>query len=115
LEIRTLLYHENTALLVNPSKYIASDEDLKSYEAMKKMINDVSAMYKISINKKILEGNPVKSITTSLPDYNLLIADAQGFKYRGFVSSFLNPDVFWGIIRNSVTSTLLLPLVEELL
>jgi len=115
LEITSSLHNEITALLVNPSKYISSDEDLDEFQAMKKTINDVSSMYKISVNKNILEGNPVKSIVPSLPEFNLLITGSEGWKHRHWFPSFLNPDAVWDIVRASSISTLLLPAVEELL
>ncbi|KPJ97454.1 MAG: hypothetical protein AMK71_13310 [Nitrospira bacterium SG8_35_4] len=115
LEITSSLHNEITALLVNPSKYISSDEDLDEFQAMKKTINDVSSMYKISVNKIILEGNPVKSILSSLPDFNLLITGTEGWKHQNWFPSFLSPDVVWNIVRDSSISTLLLPVVEEIL
>jgi hypothetical protein len=115
LEITSSLHNEITALLVNPSKYISSDVDVSEFQAMKKTINDVSSMYKMSVNKIVLDGNPVKSISASLPGFNLLIAGTEGWKRRKWVPSFLSPDVIWNIVRESGISTLLLPVVEELL
>jgi Trk K+ transport system NAD-binding subunit len=115
LEITTSLHNEITALLVNPSKYISTDEDVNEFQAMKKTINDVSSMYKMSVDKKILEGNPVTSIMASLSDYNLLITGTEKWESRRWVPSFLNPDVAWNIIRDANISTLLLPVVEEIL
>ncbi len=115
LEITSSLHNEITALLVNPSKYISSDEDFNEFQAMKKIINDVSSMYKMSVDKKILNGNPVKSIIASLSDFNLLITGTEGRKKGSWFHSFLSPDVGWNIVRESSISTLLLPVVEELL
>ena len=115
MEISQSLNNEVTVLVVNPSKYISSDDDIHSFEFMKKTINDVSSMYKISIDKKTLSGNPVKSISQALPEYNLFIADARKWKEQGWLMSALNPDVLWHIIREAGISTLLLPLMEEYL
>lgn len=115
LEIALSLNNEVTATLVKPSKYISSDEDVKDFEGMKKTINDVSLMYKLSVKMNILEGNPVKSIIESLKNYNLLVADVSGWKSRKWFSSFINPDIAWHIIKASGISTLLLPHVEEAL
>ncbi len=115
LEMTSSLHNEITALLVNPSKYISSDEDVNEFQSMKKTINDVSSMYKISVHKKFLEGNPVKSISASLPGFNLLITGTEGWKTRRWVPSFLSPDVVWNIVRESPISTLLLPVIEEFL
>lgn len=115
MEIAMSLNNEVTALLVNPSKYISSNNDLDEFGAIKKMINDMSSMYKISIVKKMLEGNPVKSITAILPEYNLLIADVGKWLEHKWIPQFLNPDVLWNIVRDAPISTLLLPVVEEFL
>lgn len=115
LEMTSSLHNEITALLVNPSKYISADEDYDQFEAMQKTINDVSSMYKLSINKTVLDGNPVKSIVASSSDFNLLIAGTEGWTHRNWVSSLLSPDIAWNIIRQTSISTLLLPVVEELL
>ncbi|MCK5504853.1 MAG: hypothetical protein KAJ10_06805, partial [Thermodesulfovibrionia bacterium] len=60
-------------------------------------------------------GNPVKLITESLRNYNLLTVDTGGLKEQKWFSSFLNPDIAWHIIKNSSISTLLLPRAEETL
>lgn len=115
MEISQSVNSEVTVLAVHPSKYISDDEDMHSFESMKKTVNEVSAMYKISIDKKALSGNPVKSITEALPGYNLLIADARNWKQQGWLLAALNPDVLWHIIREAEMSTLILPFMEEYL
>lgn len=115
LEITTSLHNELSALLVNPSKYISSHDDVDEFQAMKKTIDDVSSMYRISIEKSILEGNPVTSVASALSEFNLLITGIEGEKNRKWVPSFLNPDVGWSIVRRSPISTLLLPVLEEIL
>ena len=114
-EIAASLQNEITALIVNPSKYISTDEDVTQFEALKKDLNDLSSMYKMSLNKKSIEGNPVKSITSALIDFNLLITGAAGLERRNWFTSLLNPDVVWHIVRKSCISVLLLPKVKELL
>ncbi len=115
LGIALSLHNEVTALLVKPSKYISSDEDIKNFEGIKKIINDVSLMYKARVKTTVLDGNPVKLITESLRNYNLLTVDTGGLKEQKWFSSFLNPDIAWHIIKNSSISTLLLPRAEETL
>jgi Trk K+ transport system NAD-binding subunit len=115
LEISASLNNEVTAILTNPSKYISSDEDLNTFDEMKKTINEVSLMYKSSVKKDILNGNPVKSITESLGDYNLLITEPEGWGHDRWFSHFLNPDIIWHIFARSFISTLLLPHAEEAL
>jgi Trk K+ transport system NAD-binding subunit len=86
LEISSSLHNEVTATLVKPSKYISDDDDIKKFEDMKKRINEVSLMYKMSMKTDVIEGNPVKMIIDSLKNYNLLIADVGGWKSRRWFS-----------------------------
>ncbi len=115
LEIASSLNNEVSTLLVNPPQYISSDEDVDAFEEMKKMINEVSLMYKLSVKKEVLDGNPVKSVTGTLKDYNLMIADIGGWKKERLLIPFLNPDTSWLILKEFMISTLLLPQVEEAL
>ena len=115
LEISASLNNEVTALLVNPSRYISTGNDMQAFEAIKKTINEVSTMHKVGINKKHLVGNPVKAVTRILSGFNLLIVDSKGWKQQTILPPFLNPDTVWHIIRKSTISTLLLPPVEEYL
>ncbi|MBC8413445.1 TrkA family potassium uptake protein [bacterium] len=115
LEVSTSLQNEVTALLVNPSKYISSDEDMHEFESMKKNINDVSSIYKTSVKKEILQGNPIKSITASLNLFNFLITGTESWSDRNWYPAFLNPDISWNIVRESSISTMLIPSTEELL
>jgi Trk K+ transport system NAD-binding subunit len=113
LEISSSLNNEVSAVLAKPSKYISSDDDIKKFEELKKTINDLSVIYKVRVKTELLDGNPVKLITGSLMDYNLLIADVIGWKNQKWFSPFLNPDIMWHIIKATDISTLLLPHVEE--
>jgi hypothetical protein len=115
LEISPALNNEVTASVVKPSKYISSDQDIKSFESFKKTINDIGLMYKSSIKTQLLDGNPVKLITSSLNNYNLLIAEPYIWKIQKRFTSIINPDILWYIIKDSKISTLLLPHVEEAL
>jgi Trk K+ transport system NAD-binding subunit len=115
LEISASLNNEITAMLTNPSKYISSDEDLRKFDEMKKAINEVSLMYKSSVIKDTLNGNPVKSITEALRGYNLMITDPEGWIHDRWYSHFLSPDIIWHIFKSSNISTLLLPHAEEAL
>jgi hypothetical protein len=113
-EISRSLNNEITAFLTRPSKYISSDEDVDGFEGMKKTINDMVIMHRSSINTIIEDGNPVRIISGSLKNYNLLIASVSGWKQRQWLS-ILSPDIPWHIIKDSSISTLLLPYVEEAL
>ncbi len=115
LEMSALLSSEVTALLVNPSKYISSDEDLLAHDLMKKSVHDAGSIHKMSINSKALDGNPVKAVVADLPQYNLLVSDTGGWKQQGWIQQMLNPDAVWHIVSQSEISTLLLPVVDELL
>lgn len=115
MEIAISLNNEVAALLVKPSHYISSEDDLNNFDDMKLTINSLSTMYKQRVNKITLEGNPVRSIIAELTGHDLLIADIKGWKQQGWFSSALNPDVIWHIVRDSERSTMLLPLVKEFL
>ncbi|MDH4028997.1 MAG: hypothetical protein OEU95_09230, partial [Nitrospirota bacterium] len=115
LELVSALNNEVTALLVKPSRYISGDEDVITYNEMKKTINDMSMMYKICIMSKVLDGNPVRSITGALADFNIFIADIGGWKGRSWLTQVISPDVVWHILKKTSISTLLLPHVEEAL
>lgn len=113
LEIAASVHNEVSALLVRPSQYISSDEEFGDFDEKKKTISWIGLMYKSSIKTDILEGNPVRVITDTLKEFNLMVVDTYGWKRRGWLSSVLNPDVIWHIIRRSPVSTLLIPPVEE--
>jgi hypothetical protein len=115
LEIASSLNNDVTALMVKPSKYIASDEGFLHFDEIKKSINEISFMYKARVNIKILEGNPVKAVKEALKDYNLMIINPVSWKIPRWHIPFLNPDVAWDIIRNASVSTLILPHEEEAL
>jgi len=114
LEISHSLNNEITAFLTRPSKYISSDEDIDEFEDMNRTINDISIMYRSSIKTIIKDGNPVRLISGSLKDYNLLIANVSGWKQKRWFSIF-SPDIPWHIIKDARISTLLLPYVKEAL
>ncbi len=113
LEIAGSVNNEISALLVQPSKYIASDSDLKDFESSRKSITELSLMYKASVNTPVLQGNPVKAVIKALPGYNLLLIDTGSLKKGGRLSGLLNPDVLWHIVKRSTVSTLFIPPIEE--
>lgn len=113
VEIASSLNNEVTASLVRPSKYISSEEDIEEFEAMKKEVNDISLMYKLSIKTSVQDGNPVKIVTAFSKDFHLLIAESNSWKSTGLFSGLLKPDVPWHIIKNSDISVLLLPAAKE--
>lgn len=115
LEIASSLNNEVTAIMVKPSKYIESDEGLLLFDETKKSINEISLMYRASVNISILQGNPVKVMKEALKEYNLMVADADSWKRPKWHVPLLSPDVAWHIIRGAGISTLILPHEEEAL
>ena len=113
LEISSSLNNEVSALLVQPSKYIASDEDLSEFDAVKKTISEMSFMYKVNVSTPVLQGNPVKAVLNVLKEYNLLVVDTGEWKKQQWFASFLDPDVAWHIVNGARISTLILPPIEE--
>jgi Trk K+ transport system NAD-binding subunit len=115
IEIASSMETEVWTLLVNPSKYISSDEDTARHESIIKTINELSSLHKLSVNKKTLEGNPAKAVTASLPDYNLMITGMERWGRKEWLPTLLNPDVTSYVLRRTGISTLLLPSARELL
>ncbi len=112
-EISSSLNNEITALLVEPSGYISTEEEVKEFEEMKKNISDMALVYKSSVKAPVLKGNPVKAVAGVLKDYDLLIVDTASWKKRRWFSLMLNPDVVWHIVNRAPISTLLIPPIEE--
>lgn len=115
MEISTLLSNEVAALLVSPSRYTSSGEELKEFEEKKRMISEFGLMYKKSINTPVLEGNPIRASIEEAKEHDLLAVDIGSWKRQRWFFSLLNPDVVWNIIRGAPCSVLLLPPVEEAL
>lgn len=113
LEISSALSNELTALMVKPSKYIAGEEEAVEYSEMKKSVSSLSAIYRVKLEARELAGNPIKAVLDEMEGFNLLLADSRAMRKGGLVSSILNPDVMWNIIRKSPVSTLVLPPGEE--
>jgi Trk K+ transport system NAD-binding subunit len=115
IELASSLDTEVWTLLVNPSKYISSEEDTDRHESTIKTINELSSLHKLSVNKETLEGNPAKAISASLSGYNLMITGTERWKRKEWIPSFLNPDITSYFLRRTGVSTLLLPSARELL
>lgn len=115
MEISTLLSNEVAALLVTPSRYTTSDQELKEFEEKKRMISEFGLMYRKSINTPVLEGNPVRAIVEEGKEHDLLAVDISSWKRQRWFFSLLTPDVVWNIIKGAPCSVLLLPSVEEAL
>ncbi len=113
LEIASSLSNEVTGLLVRPSEYIASDGDLKAYEADRKSVSEISLMYKTGVNLPVLTGNPVAAMLGALPGHNLVVIDTGALSRRSWLASLLDPDVLWHLIRRAPVSLLLIPPLEE--
>ena len=113
LEISSSLNYEVSALLVQPSKYIASDEDTTEFSTIKKNISEMSLMYRVNVKTPILQGNPIKAVLKVLQEYNLLVVDTGEWKKQQWFSALLDPDVVWHIVKGARISTLILPPVEE--
>jgi Trk K+ transport system NAD-binding subunit len=113
LEMAPVLENSVTALVVKPSEFIASDEDMLRFDALQKHIRQMSSVHKTRVVIEILEGNPVKAVAQRLSAFNLLLLDTRGWKLRGFPASLLNPDVAWKVLTASPVSVMVLPEAEE--
>ncbi len=112
LEMTSLLNNQITALVVRPSPYIDSEEQMDRFEVTKKNIRDLSNIYKLSVSIDVLEGNPVKAIKDHLHSFNLLLTDTS-WKVQGRLASLTSPDSIWDIITGAPITTLLIPEAEE--
>jgi Trk K+ transport system NAD-binding subunit len=112
-ELSSSLNCRTEALFIELSKYIFSEEEMAWRDSMKKAVADLSTAYKSTIRERTLKGNPILQVLDALPEFNLLIADAGRWRPPRPLSSWLNPDVPWEVVKKAPISTLLVPAVEE--
>jgi Trk K+ transport system NAD-binding subunit len=115
LEVSSSLNNAVSALLVRPMRHIASDEDLQEYEAARKVISDLSIMYRADVRTADLSGNPVHAILQSIRNQSLLFIDSSGMSRQTWPFAVLNPDPAWHLIRRSPVTTMIVPPMEEAL
>jgi len=113
IEISHTITTDVSVLMTRPSEYIATEEESKKFEEAKKIISNMGLLHKKRIDLQVLTGNPVHEVSRRLPDYNLLVLDADSWTGKDFFSSLLSPDVAWHILKRSRISTLILPGIEE--
>lgn len=113
IEVSSTINGSLTALTVEPSRYIATEEEQAKHRENKKRISSLTAMYKTSIEVITKKGNPIKVTSLVQREYNLMVIN-RGSPKRGFLS-FLSPDVVWNIIKDARITTLITPPVEEAL
>ncbi|RMG04076.1 MAG: hypothetical protein D6726_04195 [Nitrospirae bacterium] len=115
IEISRLIESNITALLTEPPRYTASEEERRGIQEIKKEINSLSMLHKKSITITQEKGNPVKVLNARSVEYNLTVLGSAGWERRGWLPFLLNPDLLWFSVVNTVNSTLILPGVEEAL
>ena len=113
IEISSVINGNLSALTVEPSRYIATEEEITRYKEIKRRITELGAMYKTSIEVISDRGNPIKAVNTYQGKYNLLVIN-RGESKRRFLP-FLYTDVIWNIIRYSNITTVITPTIEEAL
>lgn len=113
MEISLTLDNELTAVMVKPSEYIATDEEMEDFKEAKKVISDTSMVYKKKIAILTGKGNPIKEMSTHLTDFNLVVFEWVQGSGQGLISSVFNPDVGVHLIRRLDKSTMLIPSIEE--
>lgn len=114
-EIASALQSEITAFAVEPSKYIAGQDDFQVFEENKKSLLNMGLIYKTNIGLQTLKGNPVKAVGAKLDGFNLLLTCMDVSRDAGWLGSILNPDVPWNVARRAPVSSLVLPPAEETL
>lgn len=115
LEISSSLNNEISVLFVRPSEYISSEEERAQFESARKVVSEISLMYRSQVQTPLLRGNPVKAVAAELANFNLLVVDTGSWKGKHRWSGFLSPDVLWQTVKKSPVSTLILPPEEEAL
>ncbi len=115
VEISHLLQCEINVLVVEPSRYTVTDEELGFLQDVKKEINELGLLHKKSINVLNAKGNPVRHTISIAKDFQLLIIGSSGWEQRAWVPSFVRADLLWLCLKRSPISTLLIPSVEEAL
>lgn len=112
LEMSLTINYQVSALLVRLSKYIASEEEGKLFDTMKKTAADLGLMYKTSVRALELEGNPITAMVAAAREQSLLVTEIDSWSSRGRLSQLFQPDVAWSIVRRNPVSTLLIPPVD---
>lgn len=112
LEMSLTINYKVSVLLVRLSKYIASEEESRLFDTMKKTAADLGLMYKTSVRAEELEGNPITAIAAAAREQNLLVTEIDSWSRRRGLSPLFQPDVAWGIVRRNPVSTLLIPPVD---
>jgi len=111
IEIARMLKIDIHTFYVAMPKGIRTDEEEEEVLNIHNIITDFENIYKISMNFKLLEGNPVKETIkhlSSLSDNNLLI-----MSYKKEPISFFNPNPQYLIAKKCKCSSFIIP-VEEL-
>ncbi|MBI1986819.1 MAG: NAD-binding protein [Nitrospinae bacterium] len=109
IDIARPLTSKISAVSVHPPSFLASNRDEQEKRTLRDLVNDMSSIYKLSIDYKQLEGNPVKEILKIANNYDLIV---MAYK-KGRKNSLLKPYAPFYILKNSTLSVLMLPVEEE--
>lgn len=109
LQISEELSSQISTLQVKPSEYISTEDEAAAFKLATEIINHMGLVYRNRIEAIQLTGNPIKSITTAVEGYNLLITNASLREGEGLISYIFKPDVTWNILRKGSQSALILP------
>ena len=110
LEVSSQLASELTVFLSSPSSYTGAEDEILSFDTMKKTISDMGLLYKRKVPVTSLKGNPVHEVMAHIGKQNLLVLEPREWKIRGLISSLLNPDPILHILARSNITTILQPL-----
>ncbi len=120
LEVSMAINNTITSLHVHPSSYIASEEEEEMFEEHKRIVSEMSLVYKAKVERRELSGNPIHAVLRTLDEerYDLLLTSTPPTLRKGIwgaLAPVLNPDEIWGILKRSSLSTLITPRLEEAL
>ncbi|MFA5516776.1 MAG: TrkA family potassium uptake protein [Desulfuromonadales bacterium] len=112
LEMSASTRYQIEAFFVTLSRYISSEEEMRAYTDMKRIIADMGLIYKTYIPTRELKGNPVHAVTRELRECNLLVTELGGWRRGSPLAAWLRPDVGWETTWRAPTSCLLIPAME---
>ncbi len=115
IEVSSLVNNQVSAMLVEPSKYTATEEEALALQEARKRINELGLLHKRPIQVESFKGNPIRQLRSITKDYHLMVLGSAGWEHLSWRPTFIRPDLLWMALRGSPVSTLLIPAVEEAL
>ncbi|MBT1073994.1 potassium channel family protein [Geobacter grbiciae] len=113
LEISSSVNFEITTLFATLSPYIATDEEMREFEMMKKTVPDLALLFKKNVAINQLDGNPISAFRDALDSYDMTVASIGSWRLENFFRRVFRPDVCWHTVKRAPTTTLLIPSAQS--